>query len=253
MTTLSEQLFEDYLKENKMGFDKELGTIVHPDFWLKNPRKIVCEVREIAPAPSTQKFATGNDPYKKIRQAIKKKIRQGVEAKSLDIPYVIVLANLNFAVSTSREIVEGSMYGNINFVFNISKDPKVRAKHVGNFFVNDGKLRYARDLKDKGIAINTRVSALAIIHQINPTQQILDDEVAKAIKGISDIDRQFQILKDVSDALRKDGKVNDILIPCLKVFHNLHAKTPLGFDVFTGKYDEQYFIDPKTGKSKKYE
>lgn len=255
MHTISEQLFEDYLNGRKIGFDREKGSVVHPDYWLRIPAQPICEVKEIDPPQQSVTYVTTTDPYKKLRKAFKKKVRQGEEAKSQNKPYIIVLYNRSFAVDTRRPIIEGAMYGNISFVFNIYNDPKRRAEHVGNFFVDKGSMRYARDLHDKGILVKTRVSAIAILEQYRPTQRILDQESKKAILGIpiSSFNERYRILMEIEKKLRKEGKYNDEIVPRVRVFHNFFAEVPLGFDVFSGQYDKQYYIDPKTGASMKYE
>jgi len=254
MRTISEQLFEQYLNNRKIKFCRELGNTVHPDYWLQLTKEVVCEVREIEPPKSSVTFVSTNDPFKKLRAVFKVKVRQGKEAKNKKLPYIVVICNKSFAVDTRRPIVEGAMYGNINFVYNIFNDSKKRAEHVGNFFVNNGGMRYARDLHDKGIPVKTRISAVAILEQYNPTQHIFDKEADKTIAHVplSDLDERLRLIKIVETKLRKEGKYNDNLVARVRLFHNFYAENPLGFNIFVGQHDEQYYIDPVTGASKQY-
>lgn len=255
MLTISEQIFEEYLNGRKIGFEREKGSIVHPDYWLGIPTHTICEVHEIDPPPPSVTFVSTNDPFKKLRKALQGKVRQGKEAKDQKKPYVVVLCNKSFAVSTSRFVVEGAMYGNISFVYNLFDDPKKRAEHVGNFFVEKGSLRYARNMKDKGIPVKTRISAVAILEKHNPTQAFFDAEADKILKDVpvDDIDERLRLVDELANKLRKEGKYSDTTVSRVRVFHNFYAANPLGFDVFTGEHDEQYYIDPETGGSKEYQ
>ena len=255
--TLSEQIFDSYLSNREIKFKVEQGHLVHPDRFLSLPQGLViCEIKQLESKINRARIVTSFfNPYKKLRNAIKKKVRQGKEAKKDNVPYVIVIFNYNSHQITSNEIVEAVMYGDITIVIDIPQDIKKRGKVRGNFFAGNGSLRYARDHQEPGVPIKKRISAIAILEIINPTDELLSLEYNKASKGISiqEIDKLFIILDEITEKLEKEGKYKkDLRIPRLRVFHNFYASNPLGFKVFNGKYDKQYYIDPATGQSRKY-
>lgn len=252
--TLSEEFFDKYLNSRKIKFEVEMGVLVHPDRILHFPNKeVTCEIRQLERGKNEPINYVGSvDPYKKLRKAIKRKTRQGGEAKQSKTPYVIVLFNYNSRQIMSSFVVEGAMYGDVAIVIDIPQDPKQKGKVRGNFFSANGILRHARSHKEPGQPFNQRVSAVAILDIINPTQNVFDEEFKKASVGIDTkkFHKLFKIAGEVERRLKREGKYDDTLqVQRLRVFHNFYATNPLGFDVFNGKHDEQYFINPVTGMS----
>lgn len=254
--TISEKFFDKYLKSRYIKFEIEQGKVVHPDRLLHvRNKKIICEIRQLErrKGEPINTFATSS-PYTILRKAIKKKIRQGKEAKESKLPYVVVLFNYGSRQLMSNFVIEGAMYGDVAIVIDVPADPKQRGKVRGNFFAANGILRHARSHHEPGQPFNKRVSAIAILDLINPADEILHREYEKASKGVTVFERQWQILEQVENRLKKLGKYKrNMVIPRLRVFHNLYADVPLGFDIFDGRYDEQYYIDQVTGESRKYE
>lgn len=250
--TLSEQLFDKYLNSRKIKFEVEKGSLVHPDRFLNLTKGLViCEVKQLE-GKINQTFWVGN-PYSKLRNAIKSKVRQGKEAKESSTPYVIVLFNYGSPQIMSNEVVQAVMYGDISIVIDLPSDPKQKGKVRGNFFSANGILRHARDHKVAGRPYNKRISAVAILEQINPTDEVLDKEYEKASEGVNDLDQDFKIYYEVAGRLKKEGKYDEKLrVERLRVFHNFYADNPLDVAAFKGKYDEQYYINPATGESMKY-
>lgn len=259
MPTVSEQLFEEYLQTRGLAFEREKGDVVHPDYFLYiSGKQLVCEVHQLERKTPLPKFFTSSQPFKKLRVAIKKKVRQGKEAKGQQIPYAIVLFSMDPVVMTSNVAVMAAMYGDPVFTFNIlplSKDKKQRVpiEDPKPQFGGNGIIRHARGTTDAGVPHNKRVSAVIMLDCINPTQEVFDKEYEKAVVGITDLDGQFKVFNKVNKKLRKEGRYNDNTVPRVRVFHNFYTTTSLGFDVFTGQYDEQYYIDPETGATRKYE
>lgn len=254
--TISEQLFNNYLKRRKIKFDVGKGVLVHPDRILHLPSKdVICEVRQLErPKNEPINFSGWSDPYAKIRRAIKRKVRQGKEAKDAKTPYVVVLYSNTARVSTDNFIIQSAMYGDLSILIDIDlKNPRSRAKVKGNVFSGRGIIRHARSYKEPGQAFNKRISAVAVLETINPTYKYVSQAADEIIKGTEDLKERLHIFWDVIKSLKKEGKyIEDLQVEKLRVFHNFYAYTPLGFDVFDGKYDEQYFIDPVTGRSRRY-
>lgn len=253
--TYSEQIFDDYLTRRRIKFEIEKGVLVHPDRFLYLKKGLViCEIKQLEGRLPFGKLIV-SDPYKKIRKAIKSKVRQGSEAKKESTPYVIVLFNYGSPQILSNQVVEAAMYGDLSIIIDIPQDIKQKGKVRGTFFAGNGLLRHARSHEDSGKPFNQRISAIAILEVINPTDNVLIQEYNKVSKNISlqDIDAHMKILHEVTTKLTIERKYKkDFKIPRLRVFHNIYAYNPLGFDVLIGKYDQQYYIDPATGQSRKY-
>lgn len=256
--TLSEELFDKYLMTRKIKYDVEQGEKVHPDRFLHFPKGIViCEVMQID-LPKDYKPITGvvsvGNPYGRLRRAIKRKVRQGKEAKQSNTPYVIVIFNNDIRQPMQNFIVQAAMYGDLCFVINIDHGkPRKESKFRGQAFAADGIIRHARGYKEPGSIFYTRISAVAILDVINPTYHWVSEASEKILSKTKDLRETFGLVSGEIDRLTKEGKYKPTLeVPRLRVFHNFYAKTSLRFDVFEGEYDEQYFIDPKTGESKKY-
>lgn len=253
--TISEQLFDEYLNNRNIAYEIEKGNIVHPDRTLLiDKRHVICEIRQLERRKNEPLNYVGSvDPYKRMRKAIKRKVHQGNEAKNLNNPYVIILYNHNSPQIMSDFIVEGVMYGDISIVIDIPQDMNERGKIRGNYFSSNGILRRAKTYKDYGKPLNKRVSAIAILDVINPTQDYFDNEFKKVSKGVKDIIKTLQISEKLEKKLIKNGKyIPDLRKIRLRVFHNYYANVQLDFNVFNGKYDKQFFIDPNTGSSRLY-
>lgn len=254
--TISEQLFDNYLKRRKIKFDTEKGVLVHPDRILHlRSRDVICEIRQLERSKSEPvNFSGWSDPYTKIRRAIKKKVRQGKEAKIAKIPYVVVLYSNTARVSTDNFIVQAAMYGDLSILIDVDlQNPRSKAKVRGNVFSAHGIIRHARSYKEPGQPFNRRISAVAVLETINPTYKHVSKTADEIIKGTEDLKARLHIFWGVIEKLKKEGKyIEDLAIEKVRVFHNFYAYHPLGFDVFNGKYDEQYFIDPLTGRSRRY-
>jgi len=253
--TISEQLFEEYLQNRSFTFQKEQGIIVHPDYYLNiSGKQVICEVHQMEGKPQPYNTLITSNPFTKLRSAIKSKVKQGKEAQLRKIPYVIVLYNLDPLVMTKNFVIESAMYGDLTFVLPISleKGKRLPAKQR-NVFGGNGIIRHARGINDFGSPNNTRVSAVAILESFNPTQKTLDDEYERQTIGIDDLDQQLELYMKIAKKLRREGKYNDKTLPKIRVFHNFFASTPLSFDIFSGGFDEQYYIDQATGSSKQYQ
>lgn len=252
--TISEQLFDNYLKRRKIKFDVEKGVLVHPDRILHlSNGDVICEIRQLERSKN-EPMSGWNDPYDKIRRAIKKKVRQGKEAKVHDTPYVVVLFNRSARIATDNFIIQAAMYGDLSILIDVDlKNPKSRAKVKGNVFSGRGIIRHARSYKEPGQPFNRRISAIAVLETINPTYKYVSQAADEIIKGTEDLKERLHIFWDMIESLKKKGKyIEHLQVAKLRVFHNFYAYTPLSFDVFNGKYDEQYFIDPATGRSRRY-
>lgn len=254
--TISEQLFDNYLRRRKIKFEVERGVSVHPDRFLYLPNKeVICEIRQLErPKNEPVNFSGWSDPYEKIRRAIKRKVRQGKEAKTSKKPYVVVLFSNSARVATDNFIIQAAIYGDMSVLIDVNlQNPKSRAKVVGNVFSGGGIIRHARSYKEPGQPFNRRISAVAVLETINPTYKHVSKAADEIIKGTEDLKERLHIFWGVIAKLKKEGKyIEDLAIEKVRVFHNFYAYHPLGFDVFNGKYDEQYFIDPTNGRSRRY-
>lgn len=253
--TVSEDYFDLYLKDRRIKFEIEKGTTVHPDRFLHIGKKtIICEVHQLERHKGEPINYVGSfDPFTDLRNAIKRKVRQGKEAKESKIPYVIVLFDYGSRVMMSRFTVEGAMYGNPNIVIDVPQDPQKKGKVRGTFFGANGIIRHARSHNEPGQPFNKRISAVAILEHINPTERIFHAEYKKASKGVEDLLKNIEIAEKVGERLEKAGLYKkDLFVPRLTVFHNFYSENPVGFKVFNGRYDKQYYIDNQTGASQKY-
>jgi len=254
--TISEQLFDNYLRRRKVEFEIEQGVEVHPDRILHlHNKEVICEIRQLERDKTEPvNFSGWSDPYSRIRRAIKKKVRQGKEAKNSKIPYVIVLFSNTARVATDNFIIQAAMYGDLSILIDVDlQNPKSKAKVRDNVFSGRGIIRHARNYKEPGQPFNRRISAVAVLETINPTYKYVSKASDEIIKGTEDLKERLHIFWDVIENLKKEGKyIEDLAIEKVRVFHNFYAYNPLGFDIFNGKYDEQYFIDPTNGRSRRY-
>lgn len=257
--TISEQLFDEYLKKRKIKFDIEEGNIVHPDRTLHIPSgNVVCEVRQID-TPKGYKFQNGvvsvGDPYKRLRRAIKKKVRQGKEAQTSNLPYVIVIFNNDIRQPTQNFVVEAAMYGDLSFVIDIKPTkPRSESNLIGKAFSSGGIIRHARGYSDPGSIFNKRVSAVAVLETINPTYHWVSKTCDEILSKTKDLKFTLPLAIKAINKLTKEGKYKpNLKLPRLRVFHNFYATNHLRFDVFNGKYDEQYYIDELSGQVKHYQ
>ena len=251
---ISEQLFDNYLNRRKIKFEVEKGVEVHPDRILQiHNKQVICEIKQLE-RTRNEPMSGWSDPYSKIRRAIKRKVRQGKEAKISKTPYVVVLFNNGARVATDNFIIQAAMYGNLSILIDVDlQNPRSRVKVRGNVFSAHGIIRHARSHKESGQPFNRRVSAVAILETINPTYKYVSKAYDEAIRGMESLKDRFSIVWEIIEKFKKEGKyIDSLAIERVRVFHNFYSYNPLGFDVFNGKYDEQYFIDPANGRSRRY-
>lgn len=255
--TISEDIFDAYLKLRGINFKVELGDQIHPDrHFSVNKQKVICEIRELTPKKDEKVNGVGSfNPYTRLRKVIRKKVRQGSEAKKEKTPYVVVLYNNGSMQLMEGVAILGAMYGDLSFVIDIPKNPREKGKHRGNYFSGNGILRHARSHREPGIPYNKRISAVAVLERINPTQRTFDEAYEENTKDIdnNDLEKLLDRAEEIQQELTKAGRYDpDLRIPRLRIYHNVYAYNPLGFDVFNAENDKQYYIEANTGASTEY-
>lgn len=257
--TISEQLFDEYLKTREIKFDIERGNKVHPDRTLHLlSGNVVCEIRQLD-IPNDYKFQSGvvnvGDPYKRLRRAIKKKVRQGAEAKLGNMPYVVILFNNDIRQPMQNFVLEAAMYGDLCFVIDIKPTkPRSESKLIGQGFAAGGIIRHARSYSEPGSIFNKRISAVAVLEIINPTYHWVSEACDDILGKTKELKQTLVLANKAISKLIKEGKYKpDLKVPRLRVFHNFYATNQLRFDIFDSKYDEQFYIDQLSGQIKRYQ
>lgn len=175
------------------------------------------------------------DPYRHLRRAFKgRKRKQGAEAKTRGVPYVVVLARSNSDISFDELSVTGAMFGNHGIA--IPVDPGRGAADVDRAtrtFLGGGGLNPGK---------NTRYSAAAVVTSFNPTlhrvERAYQDKIVRY--GIPPGERSSVIFRAFEDASESGIFDEHAAVARLTVYHNPFAATRLARQAFGGPHDQQW-------------
>lgn len=108
-----ERLLAAYLRQQQLPYEFEVGELRRPDFQVHHPiTRVVCEVYE--PTVRLPPQAGPFDFVSPLRGAFQgRKRRQGAEARSAGVPYVVVLGSANSDVGLDVFSVAGAAFGNV--------------------------------------------------------------------------------------------------------------------------------------------
>jgi hypothetical protein len=135
------------------------------------------------------------------------------------------------------------MYGDIAFVVAVDTTGRKPAVEKGSQFTPaKAKLRRKQ---------NTTISAVAVLERFKPHQHMLDEALAHRSK---EDPHKWPTKEGIQEGLGILEKVRqlypevDLVVPRLRVIHNIHAVVRLPVAAFPGQYDEHYELDPQTGR-----
>lgn len=261
--TQSEELFAEYLGLLGCDFEYEQETSAgkNPDFLVNTPAGLVyCDVTEIrVDDPLTW------DPTefrRRVRDKIKAKAKQ---AKGLDVPFAAVIWEPNSYGWYDIEI-PGAMYGNPGISIQVGPDAAPTDSAYRNVFLGGARLQRH---------MNTRISAVAGLRLLNPTEAEFSDRMAAAVDRVRnrmgrepDLEEIFRTIwseiagnpEDPPDAMdelertvaRRRAEGLEPHDPAKRVivvdwFQNLHAREPLPTEgVFTGPWDSHWSVQAGT-------
>jgi hypothetical protein len=249
-----ELLFEEYLAAIGVGAEYEpvIGKR-HPDYLVHSPvGDVLCEVEDFGQGDldrvvqeqlrRTGVWAGAVDPYTRIREKLEAAARQLREFRGRH-PCVVVLHNPGSVVDLGTDIVQGAMYGDIAFV--VAVDPTGRSPAVekgSQFTPGKAKLRSQQ---------NTTISAVAVLEHYRPNQYKLEEALAHRSKEDPPKWPTKEEIKeglDILEKVRQQHPEVDLVVPRLRVVHNVYATIRLPVAAFPGPYDEQYELDHQTGR-----
>lgn len=252
--TQGELIFEEYLTEIGVAAEYEppIGRN-HPDYLVHSPTgDVLCEVEDFGEGKVDRVvqdqlsrkgvWAGSLDPYGRIREKLEAAARQLREFKGR-YPCVVALYNPGSMVDLGTDIVQGAMYGDIAFV--IAIDPTGRRPPVekgSQFTPKKAKLRRQQ---------NTTISAVAVLERFRPHQHVLDEALAQRSKEHSPkwpTKEEVKGALDILEKVRQQHPEVDLVVPRLRVVHNVYAIVRLPIIAFPGQHDEHYQLDPQTGR-----
>lgn len=227
-----ERLFAAYLRQRQIPYEFEVGEQRRPDFQVHHPiTRVVCEVYE--PTVRLPPQAGPFDSVSPLRGAFQgRKRRQGAEARSAGVPYVVVLGSANSDVGLDVFSVAGAAFGNVGVSFSI--DPATgRTGPVETTFGSGARLQPA---------INTRYSAVIRLTKFNPTQYRVERSVKDRLsRGKPSLRETWRVVREVHDHFAATAEFDpEAALARVTVLHNLHASTPLPMEVFGGPHDEHW-------------
>lgn len=241
-STAGETLFEQYLGERAIEFDREPeipGHTRRPDYRLKLEPVVYVEVKDFEWGPLDDAFAKGpavgsrdlGESFRRIRQAIDQKSAQlrGVKGEAC----VVVLHNAGTFLSLDPFFVSAAMFG----------DPKVSVPigggdahtiHTDGSTLQSGK--------------NTTVSAVAILSTTEAHPELTAAALAPLLERQGKqmpTEGQVREFMELLDALYTAHPEAMLRLPSLTVHHNPYAIAPLPELVFQGRHDRQIRYEPQ--------
>jgi hypothetical protein len=251
--TPGEELFATFLNDNGIEFDYEplLGSR-RPDFLVRHPEQhVVAEIYEpLNPVPDP---GTEFDAYKVVRSAfLGRKKKQRIAAKSLGLPFLLVIATGRGSIHIPPEIVAGAMFGDIRP--NKSAGNHSSVYGFGPTFSGRESLRPEK---------NRSMSAVATLGTVNPYDLALNSEFELRIKNLTDERLNGSVTKMtletlhtlqtqvVTELIAKGKYQPGVNQPVLTILHNPFARHPIGMNILDGTFVSQWSrIDNQYGSVK---
>lgn len=254
--TEGEELFEQYLAENKLKFKFEtlLGR-KRPDYLILTAPNILVEVEDLGIGDldknvRKQLVATGKGSWSnphihnRARDAIEDARKQLAEFKG-KYPCVALIYRTqdSFTSDLNTETILGAMYGDIQIVW--SRLQTGETLTTTQFNSKRAKLR-----KNQA----TTISAVAILEKIKPFNHLFTKPLSEYMRTIDlkkTSDKLYQALieEKASEIENLYPNINlHLEIPRLRIIHNMHAIYKLPVGIMGGKYDQEICFNEQDRK-----
>jgi hypothetical protein len=212
-------------------YEPEVGG-KRPDFRIDHSSgSIYCEVHEFA----WKKGDRGGfiNPYAAVRETINEKSEQGRGVKGQH-PYVLVLCQGGLPASLDPEWVAGAMYGNVGVNIAVPvEDPTLPTGPPEMVFGDEGKMAYRKPGTEVHRLQNSRFSAVAVVRQFNPTQNIFDEAMRSATSTGQSIEDRLATGLRIGAELQEAGLFDPHeVVQRVAVVHNHFASIALPMEVF---------------------
>jgi len=235
--TEGEVLFAQYLSSEGIAFDFEQpqeSKSRRPDYLITwHGTKCFFDVKDFAPfRPALGIMAF--DPYKAIREKISQGRRKFKEYKSHCCGLVLHNLGNPFVDLETTHIIMGAMYGNAGFSIPFNQETgEAETSRMQRAFTSGGKMMIPKSSE----ARNTTISALITLRKFQPDLTRLVEMAAR---------HPDRDIADCAAELKQRNPNYDeaLQVPRLIVWHNLAARIPFPFDLFTGRYDAHIVLTP---------
>ncbi len=243
-TTVSERVFELYLRERKVRYryEKKPKGIKKPtDYSFKVGRITVrSDVKEWEPAKALSSVYT-IDGYGPIRAKIEEGRRKFKEYKKRGEPCCLVLHHYGQQLILLGPLtVFGAMLGDFGLVFPLATDGKSAfTDDAKRAFLGGGKMAHKRKPLDAGTPQNTTISAIIVADYYNVRGHLLAIEVERRVGS-----REKRTPDEIFHLALEVGRTLDAPEPQTRVavYDNPFARNPLPAGFPTGAYDERYAL-----------
>jgi hypothetical protein len=242
--TVSEQLFEDYLRNHRLGdftYEPEVpGITKRPDYLVPlDGERAFFEVKEFETQPPAARVGSF-DPYPPLRRKIHKAKEkfQGLKGEMCSL----VLANPRHAFALLHPIVVfGAMLGNagITMPFDESTGSLDGSRATRTFLTGGKMVRYRNG--EPFAAQNTTISAVCVLGHLAEGSRRLGIHLARRKRGSREPLSVEQTLEAIEEA-RGSGADCDSRRLRIAVFENPYAVNQLVEDFGSGPYDERFGV-----------
>jgi hypothetical protein len=239
-----ECLFAAYLRQRCLGWDFEAPVGGRaPDFTVHHPAgDVVCEVYEPEIRLPRQGGAFSSYPALRSLFAARKR-KQAKAAGRAGHRFMYVVGRANSDIEIDASIMAGAMLGDLGVTIPVFVDGNEPAgfdpgEHARNIFGSNRRLQPA---------MNTSVSAVAVVRSFNPTLWRLELASHERFRGrrpardLRDAYRRAVIREELATSMH-DSRAIDLNAARARliVLHNPFASSPINLDVFGGPHDEQW-------------
>jgi hypothetical protein len=243
-TSPGECLFAAHLRQRRLGWDFEAPVGGRaPDFTVRHPAgDIVCEVYEPEIRLPPQGGAFSSYPaLRSLFEARKRKQAKAASGAGHRFMYVVGRANSDIEIDPS--IMAGAMLGDLGVTFPAFVDGDEPpgfdpGEHARSVFGSNRRLQPA---------MNTSVSAVAIVRSFNPTLwrfELASRERFRGYGPVRDLRDAYQravVREEIATSMDDAGAIDLAAARArLIVLHNPFASSPISLDAFGGPHDEQW-------------